>query len=87
MTNSVPPSEPVEVIAEPEQSNPSAQSSKYVPMVFPVSFGRLDMARKQRDQTVTLDVCNVCGAVVGNRPAHDVFCYSEEGEDRANYGR
>lgn len=37
-------------------------------------------------QGITLDVCNLCGAVVGNRPAHDIFCYSEEGPIKENYG-
>lgn len=61
------------------------QSAKYVEMTFTVSAGRLDMARRPRDQVVTLDVCNLCGAVIGNKPAHDVFCYSDAGPIAENW--
>ena len=62
-----------------------SETSKYQEITFTVSQGRLDMARRPRDQVVTLDVCNLCGAVVGNRPAHDVFCYSDDGPIAENF--
>lgn len=37
-------------------------------------------------EQVVVDCCNLCGALVGNRPAHDVFCFSDDGPDAANYG-
>lgn len=61
------------------------QSAKYQQIPVAVSAGRLDMARVPRDQVVILDVCNLCGAVVGNKPAHDVFCYSVAGPSAENY--
>lgn len=57
------------------------ETSKYQKISFSVGWTRGGV----RTQVVHLDCCNVCGAVVGNRPAHDIFCHSEEGEDEANY--
>lgn len=59
-----------------------AESSKYQSMEFKVS----QTTGGFRSTVVRLDVCNLCGAVVGNRPAHDVFCYTEEGPIEENYG-
>ena len=49
-------------------------SSKYQRIRFPVSLTQDGF----RSQVVHLDVCNLCGAVVGNKPAHDVFCVVDD---------
>lgn len=60
---------------------PSDVSTHYTKTAFSVGLSSGGF----RSQRVMLDVCNLCGAVVGNRPAHDVFCYSGDGPDAANY--
>lgn len=57
------------------------RSSKYQQIRFPVGTTNGGF----RSQVVDLDCCNLCGAVVGNRPAHDVFCYSDDGPIPENY--
>lgn len=57
------------------------QSAKYQQVTVPVSLSQGGF----RSQRVVLDVCNLCGSVVGNKPAHDVFCYSASGPAPENY--
>lgn len=64
-----------------DSSLPPSDTAKYVRMDFRVGM----TSGGFRSQVVRLDCCNLCGAVVGNRPAHDVFCYSDDGPIAENY--
>lgn len=58
-----------------------SETSKYQRINVPVGISGGGF----RTQNVALDCCNLCGAVVGNRLAHDVFCYSDDGPAPENY--
>ncbi len=49
--------------------------ARYYPLRIPVA--QAGTGRPVGIGHTTLDVCNSCGSIVGNRPAHDVLCATD----------